>query len=92
MDLIVIPDVGEMAEELEMSERVVRLYLVEMVRCEVLKELPKKLGRGQRAFTIGEWTYYRDKTTETYKARRLWFLKGNKEMRAKLLTFKVRGD
>ena len=93
MDLIVIPDVGEIAEELGMSERNVGRYLLEMVRCGVLKELPKKLDRGRRGFVIGEWTHYWDETAKAFKARRLWLLKStDKKMRAKLLTLKVGGD
>jgi len=93
MDLIVIPDVGEISEELGMSKRNVRRYIVEMVRCGILLELPKKLGKGQRGFKIGEWTYYWDKKIEDFKARRLWLLKStDKEMLAKLLTFKVYSD
>jgi hypothetical protein len=93
MDLVVIPDVGEIAEELIMSERNVRLYLSEMVRCGVLIELPNKLGRGQRAFKMGEWGYYPDQRTGTIELRRYWTLKStDKKMLEKLRTFKVGGE
>jgi hypothetical protein len=93
MHLIVIPDVPAIVEELHMSKKGVHLYLSEMIRCGVLQELPKKLDRGQRAFVMGEWGYYRDARTGTFELRRYWLLKStDKKMRAKLLTFKVRAD
>ncbi len=93
MDVVVIPDVAEMAEKLMMSERVVRLYILEMVRVGILQELPKKLDRGQRGFKIGVWTYYWSEKTNSFEAKRIWLLKStDKKMRAKFLSFKVRGD
>jgi DNA-binding transcriptional regulator PaaX len=93
MDLIVIPNVAEIAEELIMSERNVRNYLSEMERCGVLTELPHRLVRGQRAFKMGEWGYYRDAKTKTFELRRYWTLKStDKKMLEKLRTFKVGGE
>jgi DNA-binding transcriptional regulator PaaX len=93
MDLIVIPDAAEIAEELEMTERNVRNYLSEMVRCGVLEELPHRLGRGQRAFKMGEWGLYRDAKTGTFELRRYWTLKcTDRKILAKLRTFKVSGE
>jgi len=93
MDLVVIPDVNQMSEELEMSERNVRNYISEMVRCGVLMELPHRLRRGQRAFKMGEWGYYPDQRTGTIELRRYWTLKStDKKMLEKLRTFKVGGE